>query len=257
IGGTASAVAQAAASGLCSIRDVGGGQLANVCHVGGYEMPAFIFYASLAIFILFAVASTGLFRQCTRVAQNLADLAKRLEHFRKSGKPVGSDQLEEIRKLMGRDQIVAHTWQQFEDTLLHFPEEEEVYSTQSAEAIFSRAVVIEENVQSSFFAAIPGILTGLGLLMTFVAILDGLSHVSVSANMDVQGIGGLINGLSGKFVSSIVAVSCAVMFVFVERIAYSRPNAAHRAFLSQLSSLFRRKTAEQLLFQLVHKMKRG
>jgi hypothetical protein len=127
---------------------------------------------------------------------------------------------------------------------------EEVYSTQPIESVLTKGALIEENVHSALFNAIPGVLTGLGLLMTFVAILDGLSHVSVAANMDVKGIGGLINGLSGKFISSIVAVTCAVCFVFVERIAYARPSRAYRQLMAQLSGCFRRMTAEHLLYQI-------
>ncbi|MEQ1399746.1 hypothetical protein, partial [Salmonella enterica] len=82
---------------------------------------------------------------------------------------------------------------------------DEILSTQSIDHALARNSLVEEHVSTALFKSIPGILTGLGLLMTFVAILDGLSHVSVAANMDVTGIGGLINGLSGKFVSSIVA----------------------------------------------------
>jgi len=68
--------------------------------------------------------------------------------------------------------------------------------------------------------------------------------------MDVKGIGGLINGLSGKFVSSVTAVTCAVLFVFVERIAYSRPHAAYREIIAMLNPKFRRKSAEYLLYQI-------
>jgi hypothetical protein len=109
---------------------------------------------------------------------------------------------------------------------------------------------VDEYLQLSFFATIPGVLTGLGLLMTFVAILDGLSHVTVGTNMDVQGIGGLINGLSGKFVSSIVAVTCAVAFAFIERFAFSFVRRAHRPFLSQALRKIRRRSPEQLLSQI-------
>jgi hypothetical protein len=155
-----------------------------------------------------------------------------------------------IGTVMAQDDSLSGFWHRFEETLLRSPTSDDVFSTRAVEEAFSKNELIERSVHASFFSAVPGILTGLGLLMTFVAILDGLSHVSVDANMDVAGIGGLINGLSGKFVSSVTAVTCAVAFVFVERFAYSRPNEAYRALVRELSSRFRRKTAEQMLHEI-------
>jgi hypothetical protein len=57
------------------------------------------------------------------------------------------------------------------------------------------------------FGAVPGLLTGAGLTLTFVAILVALKSVSYNeghANEPISGIANLINGLSGKFLSSIV-----------------------------------------------------
>lgn len=236
---------------LCSVKDVGG-QMLSVCHVGPYEMPSFVFVAALIILGLFILSSAGMLRQCASLATALYRIARRLEKLpaHKDAHRLSLGDLDAIRGTMEKDQIVAHAWKQFEETLLVSRESDEVFSTQSIESIFSKAALIEENVQAALYSAIPGILTGLGLLMTFVAILDGLSHVSVADNMDVKGIGGLINGLSGKFVSSIVAVTCAVLFVFVERIAYSQPARAYQKLVRVLTPRFRRKTTEHLLYEI-------
>jgi hypothetical protein len=114
-----------------------------------------------------------------------------------------------------------------------------------------RTVLIDENLAGSFFALVPGTLTGLGLLMTFVAILDGLSHVTVTAEMDVQGISGLINGLSGKFFSSIVAVFCAVTFVLAERALLFGPEKLYREMARALNNRLKLRTAEQMLAELL------
>jgi len=237
---------------LCAIQDLGGGQMINVCHVLGYDMPGFVFWASLCIFLLFIGASIGLLFQCFDLASVLDRLAHQLERLPKAkGNALTESQLESIRHVMAKEQLVAPVWSRFEETLIVSPDDDEVFSTQPIDTTFSRAALIEDNVQSALFSAIPGVLTGVGLLMTFVAILDGLSHVSVASNMDVKGIGGLINGLSGKFVSSIVAVTCAVLFVFVERIAYSRPAEAYRQLIHRMHERFPRRTMEHLLFQLL------
>jgi hypothetical protein len=223
-----------------------GGQIIPVCRVAGYEMPPFIFWASCLILCLFIYASLMMLKQCRDVANTLSTLAREMERLPKRPS-LAQTELNAIREVMLKQSITAGHWRQFEDTLLVSPTSREIYATSSPEQILSKPALIEDHVSTSLFAAIPGVLTGVGLLMTFVAILDGLSHVSVSQSMDVQGIGGLINGLSGKFISSIVAVTCAVLFVFIERIAYAGPHEAYRKLLAQIGARFRRRTTEHLL----------
>jgi hypothetical protein len=87
-----------------------------------------------------------------------------------------------------------------------------------------REVLPESLIKSHFnfgkYAAFPGILTGLGLMMTFLAILLALMGVSYNKSNPlepVHGIDVLINGLSGKFLSSIVALALSVWFTLAER----------------------------------------
>ena len=246
--GGATASSAAIQGSLCVAQDLGG-QIEAVCHIAGYNMPEFILWASFFIFLLFLAASTGLLYQCSKLGLTM----NRIVHKLSQGDALhayGKKTLTAINSVMQKERAFVHLWHQFEGTLLVSTENQEVYSTQSPESVFTKAALIEDNVHASLFSAIPGVLTGLGLLMTFIAILDGLSHVTVSSSMDVKGIGGLINGLSGKFISSIVAVTCSVIFVFVERIAYGRVNQAYRKLLPLLSTRFKRKTTEQLLFQI-------
>jgi hypothetical protein len=189
--------------------------------------------------------------QCRSLAESILRAATALEALKLvPGRGVSEQSVSAISSVMRREPALAGPWSGFEETLLPSAPGGEVFATRPLEELFDRARVIEHSVDVAYFGSVPGILTGVGLLMTFVAILDGLSHVSVSATMDVTGIGGLINGLSGKFVSSVTAVSCAVLFVFVERMAYARPRRALERLLSQLRGRFRRRTAEQLLLEI-------
>lgn len=228
-------------SDLCYVRDVGGGEMLNVCRLGNYEMPSFVFWASLLIFLLFVAACVYLFRQTLKLARTLQVLEKGLRHTPEA------PSLEQLRTVFAKRHATRPAWEQLEASVVS--ETPTVFS-RAPDEIFSLMRLEDDNIQMGFFAAIPGILTGLGLLMTFIAILDGLSHVTVAANMDVQGISGLINGLSGKFVSSIVAVTCAVLFAFVEKFAFSFVRDAHRPFMSQVLRKIHRRTPEQLLAQI-------
>jgi hypothetical protein len=214
-------------------------------------MPSFVFWASLLILALFATSSLALFFQCDGLANSLLRLSRELGKLSYADpQRLSRAELERLSTIMRGEEHVSRAWLGFEETLLVSPLGDDVYTPEALDHSFSKQRLLDENVQGAFFSSLPGILTGLGLLMTFVAILDGLSHVSVTATMDVKGIGGLINGLSGKFVSSVTAVTCAVLFVFVERIAYARPHAAYLTLLSKLGPRFRRKSTEYLLYQI-------
>lgn len=220
------------------------------CRVFGYEMPPLILIASIMIFLLFALALLWLAYQTLQIQSGLQVA---VDAITDSQNPIEKEaDLEPIRKALQKSPTTQHAWQSFEATLLHPGEHgKELSATQPAEKALPRTVLIDENLAGSFFALVPGTLTGLGLLMTFVAILDGLSHVTVTAEMDVQGISGLINGLSGKFFSSIVAVFCAVTFVLAERALLFGPEKLYREMARALNNRLKLRTAEQMLAELL------
>jgi hypothetical protein len=94
------------------------------------------------------------------------------------------------------------------------------FSVRPIDEILDEDTLIGSIYHSSFYQAIPGILTALGLLATFIAILQGLSGVTynpLDSVHPVSGIDALINGLSGKFLTSIVALVVSIIFTFVEK----------------------------------------
>ncbi len=94
------------------------------------------------------------------------------------------------------------------------------FLTESAVEVFPEEDLVYSLYHASFYQAVPTMLTAVGLLATFVAILQALAGVTYNAAdtlQPVRGIDTLINGLSGKFLSSIVALILSVLFIFLER----------------------------------------
>jgi hypothetical protein len=94
------------------------------------------------------------------------------------------------------------------------------FLTESAREILPYDVVIGRHFNGTFLGAVPSILTGIGLTLTFIAILLGLLGVhydKANAVEPISGIDSLINGLSGKFLSSIVALCLSILFTLLER----------------------------------------
>jgi hypothetical protein len=105
--------------------------------------------------------------------------------------------------------------------------------------------------------ALPGWLTAIGLMTTFLALLLGLQDVRVLSNLEVQGIGGLINGLSGKFFSSITALGCAIVVSMVNHGVSSRIDEQWRSLLGVLDGLLPHLNSEALLLEMLRTSRTG
>jgi hypothetical protein len=144
----------------------------------------------------------------------------------------------------------------FEQAWLHFRKtfvvertawfiEPRVFATRTAAEFFPRDL-LNSRLNLAFYNQFPSLITGLGLLLTFLAILIGLSKLHADGS-HIVGIQGLINGLAGKFLTSIVGLICANLFVLLEKSALHRLAMTQQQFVTMVDELFPRKTMEQML----------
>jgi hypothetical protein len=165
------------------------------------------------------------------------------------------DRLTELDSAMRATGAFRRPWVQFRKTLLieHVAwfKEPHIYSTRRAEEFFTQEVTLRGSIDLGFYEQVPSLITGLGLLLTFVAICTGLNRLHADGTI-VTGVQGLINGLAGKFLTSIVALVCANLFVLLERPTVQRLLDRHADFLTLLEESFPRRTVEDLLDGLGH-----
>ena len=123
------------------------------------------------------------------------------------------------------------------------------WTSESAETVFNEASVLESRLNRNFYTAIPGMVTGLGLLFTFIAILFALLDVKLggSANKQFTGLDKLVSGLSGKFLSSIAALFAATVFLFCEKRLLHNLTKSLRELVAALDALVPRLTPAHLL----------
>jgi hypothetical protein len=127
------------------------------------------------------------------------------------------------------------------------------WATASATSAFNATAVIEPRVNQSFFVAVPGMVTGLGLLCTFVAILVALLDVRL-VDGQFQGLDNLISGLSGKFLSSIAAIFAATGFLAIERsLAHGLSTSLH-ALVTTLDGLVPQLSPSRILVAMQQDM---
>ena len=166
---------------------------------------------------------------------------------------IDCDDLQSVETAMQKEPMFRHPWVQFRKTLIleHVPwfVEPRIFSTRRAEEIFTQDTLLNHRVNLAFYAQLPSLVTGIGLLLTFMALFIGLSRLHADGS-EIVGIQGLINGLAGKFLSSIVGLIAANLFTLIEKPMVFRLMNTHQAFLDLTDKLFPRKTMEQMLEQL-------
>jgi hypothetical protein len=123
------------------------------------------------------------------------------------------------------------------------------WTSESAETVFNEASMLELRLNRNFYTAIPGMVTGLGLLFTFIAILFALLDVKLGGptNKQFTGLDKLVSGLSGKFLSSIVALFAATVFLFYEKRCLHNLTQSLRDLVAALNALVPRLTPAHLL----------
>ena len=247
----------------------------DVSLVGGFKSPLLSWLGSAGLGLFFAWQVAKLYREAARAGAPLRDLDPLLtslaedagtaelrgasKRARTDGRDPrtesdesarAADRLAELDQAMREDDAVRGPWTQFRKTLLieHVPwfKEPRIFSTRRAEEFFTHEAVLGRAVDLGFYAQVPSLLTGIGLLLTFVALCTGLSRLHADGHT-ITGIQGLINGLAGKFLTSIVALIGANLFVVLERPVVRRLTAEHRAFVALVDELFPRRTMEDLL----------
>ena len=175
---------------------------------------------------------------------------------------IDCDDLNAVETAMQKEPMFRQPWAQFRKTLIleHVPwfVEPRIFSTRRAEDIFTQDTLLSHRVNLAFYSQLPSLTTGIGLLLTFLALFIGLSKLHADGH-EIVGIQGLINGLAGKFLTSIVGLIAANLFTLIEKPMVFRLMNAHHAFLGLIDKLFPRKTMEQMLEQLtpMHNVHRG
>lgn len=163
------------------------------------------------------------------------------------------DDIQTLDKGMHQEPLFQEPWVQYRNTLIReqvpWFVEPRIFSTKRAAEVFTQEALMAHRVNLAFYRQLPSLVTGIGLLLTFLALFIGLGKLHAEGSQ-VVGIQGLINGLAGKFLTSIVGLIVANIFTFVEKPIVSRLLNAHQRFLGLIDQLFPRKTMEQMLEQL-------
>lgn len=129
-----------------------------------------------------------------RLIEHDADMARLWAEYNQA--------LEVLGRLETGSQSVARAWQ----------------ATSPAEHFFGEQLVVDSPLRADFFRHVPGILTGVGIIGTFVGLILGLLQFDVRDPEQVQAqLSLLVQTVGQAFQVSAVAIALAMVFTWVEK----------------------------------------
>ncbi|MBA4391694.1 MAG: hypothetical protein C0399_12275 [Syntrophus sp. (in: bacteria)] len=219
----------------------------------GLSAPAFSWVASAGI-IVYCVCVYLRQWQESRIRQRVFSIAEKRLKSIQTGKPERqSDGIprgfyESIDKAFNGLPLLNIPWQTISSFMVNKTGkngEERFWVSEDVGTLFNDTVTLENpNYKNS-----PSIITGIGLLATFLAILVALLDMRL-VNNKIQGLDLLIHGLSGKFLSSVVAVACATALVIAEKGLFHPVKTRAASLCLTLRRMLPRLTSAQILLDL-------
>jgi hypothetical protein len=168
----------------------------------------------------------------------------------------------DFAKIFSLDKTLAHLWREYRHTLHEQRElnqntgSQEVTTlraTVSAEAIFSAQTLVDNRLRTEFFKHLPGICTGLGIIGTFLGLLQGLNAFTVSENAQVvrASLEGLLHGVFEAFLVSATAIAIAMAITLIEKLMTSSLYKAVEVLAHRIDEMFEAGMGEEYLERLV------
>jgi hypothetical protein len=169
--------------------------------------------------------------------------------------------IEDLNQVFENTGVMGHIWEEYRDTLHKQTEIDSTTGQQRvvrirltvpAEAYFRSDVIVDTPLNADFFKHLPGILTGIGIIGTFIGILHGLDDFKIGENDVVQeSLNKLLNGVKEAFNVSAKAISLAIIITFFEKIAITSLNRKVEKLGQLLNGLFEAGAGEEYLSRLV------
>ncbi|MVW64211.1 anti-phage defense ZorAB system ZorA [Massilia sp. NEAU-DD11] len=157
------------------------------------------------------------------------------------------------------DTVFAHHWSEFQETLHDQYHDEagerritRTRATVPSSHYFSSQSIVDTPLRTEYFKHLPGILTGLGIIGTFLGLMLGLNQFDPGTPEEVQeSVRGLLHDVLFAFVGSFTAIVAAMIVTHVEK-KWLRACYAHlEALTDAIDHLFDAGVGEEYLAELV------
>jgi hypothetical protein len=212
--------------------------------------------ALLAIATVFFLAQ--FLRPGWRVGRELREARERLEKLKAAGALLSLDQ---VRSEAMVSEALQHCWDEYRDTLhgqkqanaMGVMEVRRWRATSMAGAFFTDQALVEAPLRTEFYKHLPGILTGVGIIGTFLGLIVGLQAFKVSDDATVVrgSLESLLKSVGGAFVVSASAIALAMFVTTIEKAIINGRYTELERLCSLIDSLFDAGAGEEYLQRLV------
>ena len=211
------------------------------------------FIASLFIgitILVFVISVVWLFIKSKKISSDLKNTINYIND--EYGEGLGQ-QYETLISKLKKDKKFGNLWQEFDETIVKVKDDEgkvKIFNTIDAYHLFNFDTIVKSKINIRFFNVIPGILTGLGLLGTFVGITTGLSDVPTAHATTEQlkeGIFGLLAGAQVAFSTSVWGILLSLISNTFEKWRINKLGRYISRLQVSIDSTFTKKRPEAIL----------
>jgi hypothetical protein len=164
----------------------------------------------------------------------------------------------EFDTYMNKTNYLKNSWREFNETLLipHLdftPKagEEKILNTHHTSTYFNQRYILWSKVNMRWFNALPNILTGLGIVGTFIGLVSGIYIASPGLSADsIQAAKGALNvllsGASLAFLTSIAGLVSSMLFSHAEKKKIHEFDKLCQTFVSEIDERVEYFSSERL-----------
>lgn len=194
-----------------------------------------------------------------RLSKHLKNAIKVLEEIKKSSGGKVTD-LSQIDSALSVTPELAYAWGEYKETLHPQRKVEDgqnriksIRATTLAEIFFSEQSLVEIPLKTEFFKHFPGIITGIGIIGTFLGLITGLLTFDISEPSKVQlELKNLIHAVAHAFIVSGFAIFIAILLTFFEKNIIASILKKVSTLRQIIDSLFESGAGEEYLERLVN-----
>lgn len=209
------------------------------------QITAGVIAALFVVFILFFCVRSVVLGHRLRTA------ARKLSRLPHNCSP------DQIRSVFSKYKRLSHLWDEYSETLHNQTEtgrdsETTWRATVPAEAYFNNENVVDAYVGADFFKHFPGLFTGIGIIGTFIGLINGLMAFDPTADLEktISAVTPLIQSVREAFMVSATAIIVAMVVTLLEKLSIARLHARAEKVVQKLDARFDAGVGEEYLARL-------
>ena len=168
--------------------------------------------------------------------------------------------IDEYRAIFSVDKRMDHLWSEYADTLHEQKEDRDgimrtlaYRATIPSETYFSSQYVVDSRLGVEFFKHLPGIFTGIGIIGTFLGLINGLKkfHVTSDPAKTIEMIQPLMGAVQHAFGISAAAIIAAMVVTVLEKLLINALYVKTEEICHVIDARFDTGAGEEYLSRLV------